>query len=151
MAKIVFNGDLSDLQFLRSTPVRVPYGHTDAMGYLYYGNYPLYFEVGRNEAMRALGIPYAKIEEDGVIMPVVHMEIHYDTPAHYDDLLIIHTGILEQGPASVTFGYRVDREVDGARIVWGYTRLAFASTETRRPVRVPAWVIERLEGAATGA
>lgn len=131
------------------TLIRVRYGETDCMGYVYYGNYALYFEQGRTEMMRCLGIAYAEIESRGVMMPVVDMAVHYVEAARYDALLRVYSGILEMGPASVTFGYRIfvgdgDAEREKA---WGHTRLAFVDAQTRRPVRVPGWVRERAQEA----
>jgi len=66
---------------------RIRYGETDQMGYLYYGNYPLLYEIGRTEAIRALGLRYRDMEvEDGVMMPVMHMESRYLLPLKYDEI-----------------------------------------------------------------
>jgi len=114
------------------------------MGYVYYGNYALYFEVGRNETMRALGFPYGRIEEYGVMMPVVDMQLHYNSAAHYDDLLEVTTGILALRAAAIQFGYIVERVSDHTRIVYGTTTLAFVDSATRRPVRTPEEVKQRI-------
>ena len=78
-----------------STIVRVRYAETDQMDIVYYGNYAQYFEVGRVECIRDLGFSYKKMEEMGVRMPVVKLEIEYLRPAHYDELLTIKTVIKE--------------------------------------------------------
>ncbi|MEN9599962.1 MAG: hypothetical protein RL596_2283 [Bacteroidota bacterium] len=78
-----------------STTVRVRYAETDQMDIVYYGNYAQYFEVGRVECIRDLGFSYKKMEEMGVRMPVVKLEIEYLRPAHYDELLTIKTVIKE--------------------------------------------------------
>ena len=142
---ILFQGTVEELWKPHTVSVRVRYGETDAMGYVYYGNYALYFEVGRNETMRNLGFPYGRVEEYGIMMPVVDMQLHYDSAAHYDDLLEVTTGFLKLGAASLTFGYIVARPADRTRIVYGHTTLAFVDSQTRRPVRVPQMVQERLE------
>ena len=85
-----FTGDVEQMRFHYTTQVRIRYGETDAMGYVYYGNYPLFMEVGRNELMRSLGFPYGRMESEGVMMPVVEMYVKYGTPARYDDLLNNH-------------------------------------------------------------
>ena len=72
-----------------TTKIRVRYGETDAMGYVYYGNYPLYYEVGRTEMIRDLGLTYKKIEEDGILLPVTSLNIKYYKPALYDELLTV--------------------------------------------------------------
>ncbi len=132
-----FDGNIELLRLTHTTQVRVRYGDTDAMGYVYYGNYPTFFEVGRNETMRALGFPYGRMENEGIMMPVVDMYVRYMTPSHYDDLLNVTTGILDLRGASIVFGYRITREADGATVVWGTTTLAFVDRETRKPIRPP--------------
>ena len=77
---------------------RVTYGETDRMGYLYYGHYPEYYEVGRVEALRQLGIRYRDMEDEtGVMLPVIHMEVTYMRPAKYDEIIRIES-ILETMP-----------------------------------------------------
>ena len=80
-----------DNMYEHSTSVRVRYAETDQMDIVYYGNYAQYFEVGRVESIRALGFTYKRMEEMGVHMPVVHMDVRYLRPAHYDDLITIKT------------------------------------------------------------
>lgn len=138
-----FTGRTEQLQHTHTTQLRVRYGETDAMGYVYYGTYPLYFEVGRNELMRHLGFPYANLEASGIMMPVVDMQLHYGSPAHYDNLLSVTTGIVSLGGASIEFGYRIADEAS-TLVVWGTTTLAFVNRNTRKPVRVPQAVRDRL-------
>lgn len=139
-----FQGKIEELHRPYTTRVRVRYGETDAMGVVYYGNYPLYFEVGRNETMRAYGFPYGRLESEGIMMPVVDMYLRYVTPARYDDELDITTGFLDLRGATLLFGYVIRRVSDNALIVWGNTTMAFLSCETRRPHRAPALLIERI-------
>lgn len=75
--------------------IRVRYGEVDQMGFLYYGNYPLYYEVGRAEMIRTAGYPYSEMEKDGVVMPVVKMNIKYLRPAKYDELIRVETTMKE--------------------------------------------------------
>ena len=78
--------------FTHETNIRVRYSETDQMRYVYYGQYAAYFEVGRVEAMRSLGIRYASLEEDhGILMPVMNMHVRYLRPAEYDELLLHHS------------------------------------------------------------
>lgn len=77
-----------------ATTRRVLYGETDQMGFLYYGNYALYYEMGRNEAIRNLGISYKELETMGIMMPVVELHANYLRPAKYDDLITIKTTVL---------------------------------------------------------
>ena len=70
-----------------TTKIRVRYGETDQMGFVYYGVYAQYYEVGRVELLRSLGISYKKLEEEGYLLPVVNFEINYKKAAHYADEL----------------------------------------------------------------
>lgn len=148
--KVLFDADASKLRIANTHTIRVRYGETDAMGYVYYGNYGLYFEVGRNECMRAHGFAYGRLEQEGVMMPVAEMHLHYRTPAHYDDLLDITTGVFDYGGASMIFGYRITRQRDGELIVYGQTNMAFVDSLTRKPVRMPQRLRTLLEEAFDG-
>jgi len=90
---------------------RVRYSETDKMGYLYYGHYAKYYEIGRVEAMRSLGFSYALMEEElKVMMPVLNMESRFLLPAYYDAELEIHT-ILEEMPSKmITFRHVIKNE-----------------------------------------
>lgn len=130
--------------FKHQTQVRVRYGETDQMGYCYYGNYAMYFEVGRVEAMRSLGMSYRELEESGVMLPVSHFEIDYYKPALYDDLLTVETAITElQGPR-LYFEYTVFNE-GGERLCFGKTMLVFVSKDKMRPIQPPASFVELME------
>lgn len=141
----LFCGEVSQMQHVYGAPVRVRYADTDAMGVVYHGTYITYFEVGRNETMRVLDFPYSQLEREGFLMPVIDVEVHYIAPAHYDELLTVYTGILETGPASIVFGYRVEREEEHTLLTWGSTRLGFVDKTTRKVVRMPSELKERLE------
>ncbi|MEG2666556.1 MAG: thioesterase family protein, partial [Bacteroidales bacterium] len=93
--------------FSSETFIRVRYAETDQMGYVYYGNYPTYYEVARVETMRKLGYSYQTMEEEGIMMPVIHVESIYKRAAHYDDLLIFLTIIKEITAARMTFFYEI--------------------------------------------
>ena len=81
--------------FTAETQIRVRYAETDQMNVVYHGNYAQYFEVGRAEAIRQLGLTYKDIEAMGVIMPIVEINCRFVRPAHYDDLLTITTTLKE--------------------------------------------------------
>lgn len=116
-----------------STQIRVRYGETDTMGFVYYGNYPLYYEVGRTELMRTLGIPYSVLESKGIILPVVKMEASYYAPARYDDLLTIKTKIKKRPGVRITFDYAIYKE--DTLLNEGMTTLAFTQAANNRPLR----------------
>ena len=73
------------------TTVRVRYGETDKMGVVYHANFIPYFELGRTDALRSMGLSYRQFEASGIIMPVIEVGIKYHKPAYYDDELIIIT------------------------------------------------------------
>lgn len=130
--------------FTYETKLRVRYGETDNMGYVYYGNYPLYYEVGRTELMRYFGFPYKKIEEIGIMLPVKNLAIKYYKPAVYDDLLTIKTIIKDLPKAKITFFYEIYNEKDEL-LNQGETTLVFVDEKSRRPKRAPSDLLKQLE------
>lgn len=119
------------------TKVRVRYGETDQMGYVYYGCYAMYYEVGRVESLRQLGLTYKALEEMGVMMPVLENKSKYLAPARYDDHLRIVTTIREKPSARIRFEYEIYNE-DNKLIHEGETLLVFINKATNRPCRPPA-------------
>ena len=126
--------------YITETRIRVRYGETDQMGYVYYGNYPAYYEVGRAEAMRELGMTYRQMEERGVMMPIASMHLIYIRPAHYDDLLTIRTMVKEFPSARMHFFYEVYNEKNKL-INQGETILAFVDIKSGRPCPAPDWFL----------
>ncbi len=129
--------------FSSETQLRVRYSETDQMGFVYYGNYPQYFEVGRADAMRQMGMTYKLMEEKGVVMPIASMQIKYIRPAHYDDLLTIKTMVPEMPSSRMYFDYEVYNE-EGTLLCKGNTVLAFLNKETGRPCPAPGWFLDKL-------
>lgn len=116
--------------------VRVRYADTDAMGIAYHANYLIWFEVGRTELMRSQGMPYSRMEQQGVMVPVVEANIHWRHPARYDDLLQIQTVLAELSPAKARFAYRIVRAEDQLLLCEGSTLHGFVTPEGR-PVALP--------------
>lgn len=116
--------------------VRAIYRDTDQMGVVYYGNYYAWFEVGRNEFIKSIGLSYKELEEQGIMLPVIESRCVYKTPARYDDLVIVRTGISEMTGVRISFVYDVIRERDGALLAQGSTVHAFADAKTFRPVNL---------------
>jgi acyl-CoA thioester hydrolase len=106
------------------------------MGYCYYGNYASYFEVGRVEALRSLGMSYKQLEEDGIMLPVSHFEVDYVKPALYDDELSVTTAIVELKGARLFFDYEIHNE-QKELIAKAKTTLVFVAKTTMRPVAPP--------------
>ncbi len=129
------------------TQFRVRYGETDQAGVVYYGNYLLYFEVGRTEFMRALGMPYSDIEARGYFLTVADSYCKYLGVASYDHLVSVRTTITKLTLTRVVFAYEVTNETTGERIAEGYSTLACID-RNRKPSRLPDDLRERLESAA---
>lgn len=127
-----------------SVNIRVRYAETDQMGYVYYGNYAQYFEVARVEMLRELGFSYKLLEEQGVMLPVVHYEIKYFKPAFYDDLLEIKTTIPTLPSARLEFSYQTFNAA-GVLLNEASTTLVFINRETGRPCRAPSDMLKMME------
>ncbi|RFM36644.1 acyl-CoA thioesterase [Chitinophaga silvisoli] len=130
--------------FIETTHIRVRYGETDQMGYLYYGNYALYYEVGRAEAIRNLGFTYAQLEKEGVIMPVAELNVKYIRPAYYDDLITVKT-ILKEMPVDhkIRFHSELYNE-KGELLNVGVTTLVFLHADTKLKYGLPPQMREAL-------
>ncbi|MBI5967873.1 MAG: acyl-CoA thioesterase, partial [Deltaproteobacteria bacterium] len=111
--------------FIQRIETRVTYAETDAMGIVYYANYLRWFEMGRTELMRNLGIAYKEMEEQGIYLPVSEVFCKYHIPAKYDDILTVETSVDFLKRASIQFAYRILRKEDGAELVTGTTLHAF--------------------------
>lgn len=122
---------------------RVRYADTDQMGYVYYGNYGRFYEIGRVEALRSIGFSYRDMEQSGTMMPVYENYSRYLQPARYDDELTIKVLIPELPTARVVFRYEI-RNQDNVLLNTGETTLVFLSRETNRPTRAPKGLLERL-------
>ncbi len=125
------------------TITRVRYGETDQMGVVYHANYLVYFELGRTELIRDLGVAYSAFETSGLRLPVIEAGMRLRQPALYDDDLQIETTVTEATRVRVRFDYRVQRERDGAVLADGHTVHACVD-ESGRPRRFAPEVQERL-------
>jgi acyl-CoA thioester hydrolase len=125
------------------TQIRVRYGETDQMGVVYHGNYAQYFEVGRLEWLRSFNISYKKMEEDGIILPVVSLSIKYKKSALYDDVINVKTELVKKPTASIEFDYEITNE-KGEILATATTVLAFIDKSTNRPMRCPKFILEKL-------
>ena len=124
--------------------LRVRYSETDRMGYCYYGNYAQFFEVARVEALRNLGFTYKKMENDGILLPVIEFQIKYIKPAYYDDLLTISTIIKEIPSASIKFDYETFNDKK-EKLNFGATSLVFMNKNTGKLLKGPVKLIEQLK------
>ena len=124
--------------------LRVRYSETDRMGYCYYGNYAHFFEVARVEALRNLGFTYKKMENDGILLPVIEFNIKYLKPAYYDDLLTISTYITKIPSASIKFDYETYNEKK-EKLNFASTSLVFVNENNGKPIKGPEQLIEKLK------
>ncbi len=125
-------------------PVRVRYADTDQMGYVYYGNYARFFEIGRVEALRSLDFHYREMEASGVMMPVYELKTRYLKPARYDDLLNIGVSIPALPGARIIFQYEI-RNASSDLLTTGETTLVFQRMDTGRLVTAPSLLLEKLK------
>ena len=123
------------------TTLRVRYGETDQMGFVYYGVYAQYYEVGRVEAMRSLGFSYREMEESGVLMPVINLTINYKKPALYDDEVRIVTTVKEMPGVRITFHYECYNQKD-VLLNTGSVTLVFIDKQKNKPMQPPQWFME---------
>ena len=131
--------------YSHTTNLRVRYSETDQMSFVYYGQYAAYFEVGRVEAMRSLGIRYASIENDhAILMPVMNMHVRYLRPALYDDLLTLKTSVTRLPQKDITFVTEIFLE-NGKLAVAGRVTLCFLESDTRKRIPVPQFLIDALK------
>ena len=125
---------LADLYQLENrAAVRVTYRDTDQMGVVYYANHLVWFEIGRTELIREMGMTYRDMEREGVYLPVVSATVNYRNPARYDDLVEVRTRITKLSRASITFDYRIVRADEDSEtlIATGTTRHGFLDREGR--------------------
>jgi acyl-CoA thioester hydrolase len=130
---MVTSANLSDIR------IQVRYSETDAMKFVYYANYLVYFEVARTSALAELGHPYWEMERRGVLIPVLAAHCEYLRPGRYGDQLSVRTLRWRKGAARIRFEYEVWREQD--LLARGFTEHAFMHPEGR-PIRPPREIID---------
>ena len=126
------------------TKIRVRYSETDQMSFVYYGVYAQYYEVGRVELLRSLGLTYKELEEMGFALPVVNLNINYKKPAYYDDELTIRTTIKKLPSAKITFYYEM-LNANNELLNIGEVVLVFVNKETGKPCFAPEIVINKFK------
>lgn len=129
--------------YSHSTKIRVRYGETDQMGYMYYGNYAQYYEVGRVEMLRSLGMSYSSMEADGIMMPVLELKCKYIKPALYDQEITVKTIIKTLPGIRIFFEYELYNEKEEL-INLGATTLVFVDMKKNKPTSPPENFMEKL-------
>ena len=125
--------------------LRVRYGETDQMGVVYHGSYPAYFEQGRTEWLREMGVTYRWMEENRIMLPVTEISIKYTKPARYDDLLKVTTQLRENPTYKITFDYELFNEQDEL-LATAFTTLVFINMDTNKLMRRPTFLHEVIAG-----
>ncbi len=123
---------------------RVRYGETDQMGVVYHGNYAQYLEIGRVEWLRQLGVSYKSMEESGVMLPVISLQMNFKKSATYDDLITVRTKLKRIPTVKIEFCFEIFNEKNEL-LVDANTVLAFMDMKTMRPVRCPSYVLDLIE------
>ncbi len=126
-----------------STKTRVRYSETDQMGVVYHGNYAQFFEMGRTEWLRSLGVTYKDMEMNGIILPVVSLNLTFIKSALYDDILTIHTFLKKEPMVKIEFNYEIKNQLDEL-ICTGSSVLAFIDTKNMKPTRCPDYLLKGL-------
>ena len=119
-----------------SKPILVRYGETDQMGIVHHSNYLRYLEVARLEWLSFLGVSYNAMEQEGIVMPVIEVNLSYKTPALFEDKLIVEVRLNEAPKVKMKFSYSIRNQKDQI-VCLGETTLAFLNSKTRKPVRCP--------------
>jgi len=132
------------LLYTHETELRVRYAETDQMGVVYYSNYLVWFEVGRAEYLRSLGTSYKEFERHGVRIVVAEAYCKYESPARYDDLIVVRTNLSEIKARSMKYRYTILRKADRKLLASGYTTHVFIG-RNGKPVKMPKWVLNYIE------
>ena len=126
------------------TKVRVRYADTDQMKFVYYSKYLEYFEQGRADLLRHVGLPYSEVEKMGYFLPVTEAYVKYRRSARYDELLEVKTMLKEIPAAKIRIEYEIVRPDDSEIIVEGHTVHSFMNAETCKPIRAPQVFIDAI-------
>jgi acyl-CoA thioester hydrolase len=132
------------LEQFYNSKIRVRYGETDQMGVVYHGNYAQYLEIGRIELLRSLGISYKKMEEEGIILPVVSISLKFMKSAVYDEVINVRTQLNKIPTATLDFDYKITNE-KGELLSTANTVLVFVDKSTKRPTRCPQYILDKLQ------
>lgn len=117
------------------TRLTVRYAETDQMAIVHHSNYPIWYEAGRTDFTEAMGMPYTKIEEEGVLFPLLELHCNYIQAAKYGDVVIVETSVTKLSMVKVEFSYKVYRESDGKLLNTGSTVHGMV-TKKLRPINM---------------
>ena len=132
------------LPITSTTTYRVTYADTDQMGVVYYGNYGRFYEIGRTEMIRGMGLPYLELEKEGIIMPVYSVEAKFRNVIRYDEMITIETIVKTLPTARIEFFNRIFNE-EGILAHEAKVVLVFQDAKTNKVVKAPDRLIKVLE------
>lgn len=121
------------------TRVKVRFAETDQLGIVHHSNYPVWYEIGRNDYINMLDLCYDDMKKAGIVTPVLNLTTHFDLPAFYEDELIIRTKVLMISASRITFTYsvkRIEKDSGETELGYGTTEHAFVDINTLRPCNV---------------
>lgn len=130
--------------FTHNSELRIRYSETDQMGYCYYGNYAQFFEIGRVETLRAIGVSYKSLEEQGIMLPVLDLQVKYLKPALYDDLITVKTMLKKPPSVKIEFDYEIYNQKNELLTI-GSTTLVFIDAKTMKPTRAPQHLLDKIK------
>lgn len=137
------------IQFPDTEPVikhqlslRSRYSETDKMGYVYYGRYLEYFEAARTEMIRALGISYSRLEDDGIMLPVIYAQVEYKSPVFYDEEMNVEVAVYKKPLVRLETFYRIMTPRLAEPHAYGQVNLCFTKSDTRKPYKAPDYFLE---------
>lgn len=113
------------------------------MGVVYHGNYAQFFELGRTEWLRSIGVTYKDMEKDGILLPVISLNCKFLKSALYDDILTVTTILKKTPSVKIEFDYEINNE-EGKLLTTGNTVLAFINSKTMRPMRCPDYILKKI-------
>ena len=127
------------------TEIRVRYADTDQMHFVYNGKYLEYFEVGRTEMLRDIGLPYDVIEKEGFLLPVLEAYVKYRQPAYYDDVLVVKSFLKKNPDLKVHIDYEILRKNSTDLIAEGFTIHAFIDKRNKKVTRPPDFFVKAIK------
>jgi acyl-CoA thioester hydrolase len=133
----------NEIEIKSENKIRIRYDEVDKMGYVYHGNYAKYYHISRTELLRKIGISDKELESQDIILPVFEMNIKYLKPVFYDDVILVITTISNLRNSSLAFAHEV-RDQKGELINRAVSKVAFVGINTRKPMRVPQFIVDRI-------
>lgn len=131
------------MQKISKTEIEVRYAESDQMGVVHHGVYPQYLELGRVAWLDQFGLHYQKMEEQGIMLPVYNLQITYIASAKFGDTVEVETKLRDKPGVRIIFDYIIVDKLSKKLLVKASTTLVFVDAKTNRPMRCPAFLLEK--------